>query len=199
LNHLFYGERSREQALSFIEGQGGSLLLDLSCPTGLKKDQLREAVGVLSQRSISDKTQWCLVGDLSFTNPEHTDLFLKSCEDARNIGLAFYSQDLLSVSDTLKSRCFIQWSGRLPTYDNLEFQKKAEGLLSCYRERDRLSLSISIRELKHTEAKPFLDYLVKMLSMEDLSDPRLRGLFKKIRDLRESPSVSPLSILDLML
>jgi len=113
---LFHGPGARIAALdqAYLMGR---LLEPPFGDEGLKVDEARRVVHLLSSIPIGSEKGVVVVGPMERANYKAGDVLLKSLEefDGRYLQPVLWAEDLGGVSETIRSRCLARWSP--PTED----------------------------------------------------------------------------------
>jgi len=123
-----------------------------AAPSGLRKDDIRELVGVLNSRPLGVGPHTVVVGPLDELRPEVSDVLLKTLEEPPDHGVEPYlwAWDLGGVAPTVRSRCVGTYVGgrddRLVAYE-----AGARALLKQWVGRDWTTLVEALTNAKGDE------------------------------------------------
>ena len=107
---LLHGPGAQQEAEDRAE-RLGRLLIPPVGALGLKTDEAREAIKLMSSTVIGSQLGVLIVGPVDGIRSEATDVLLKPLEeyDALAILPILWARDAGEVSDTIRSRCFEEW------------------------------------------------------------------------------------------
>ena len=159
---LYHGPTSFDEAL--IEAHKIGRLL---CPPvgegGLKKDEARDLVELLSYPPIGDALGSVVIGPMDLCLPASGDVLLKTLEDGsdKHNRILLWAYDLGEVRPTVKSRCLPVWCGGAVTVDD-DLSDLSERLYRAFLDRDLFEVTSIASEAKSKEAevlRHFVDFL----------------------------------------
>lgn len=109
--HLFYGPGARAEACLHSLPVGGFVSPPIG-EEGLKVDDAREAVQILSATSVGDQKGAVLIGPLDSATAQSCDALLKTLEEYREGSILpiLWAWDVAEVPLTVRSRCILKWS-----------------------------------------------------------------------------------------
>ena len=107
---LFHGPGAQDEAHAKAE-EGRLLAPPFEPDKGLKTDDMREIVGLMSSRVIGNKVGVVLLGPVDNIHPSASDVILKSLEDHNPdyILPILWARDAEEVRPTIRSRCHLEW------------------------------------------------------------------------------------------
>lgn len=108
---LFHGPGARDAAIAEASRIGREVHPPIG-GEGLKVEDAREAVLILSSPAVGDSQGVLLLGPMDQANPRASDVLLKSIEEHRGMDVTpvLWAWDLAEVSATIRSRCVPQWA-----------------------------------------------------------------------------------------
>lgn len=174
---LFHGPLARERALRKAR-ELGALVHEPFGEEGLKIDDSREIVELMSTVSVGDKVGTLVIGPLDQARQAATDALLKSLEEFNPeiICPVLWANDAGDVSQTIRSRCrevFCPGSIQLEDED----LERARELVEASIRRDRATV---IELWKEMGEQKIIPALTKVLS-SSLDSKRTLALWEKIR------------------
>ena len=140
----------------------------LICPPvgqkGLKKDEAREIVELVSYPPVGDSLGVVVIGPLDLATVASSDVLLKILEDGRdeNTVLILWANDLGEVRPTVRSRCLSVWCAGDPIVEE-DLVEIAESAFQALIKKDLFNLTLLIQKVKSKESeflRAFLDRLV---------------------------------------
>lgn len=164
---LYHGPTSSDEAL--VEAHKIGRLL---CPPvgegGLKKDEARDLVELLSYPPIGDALGVVVIGPMDLCLPASSDVLLKTLEDGRDEHnrVILWAYDLGEVRSTVKSRCLPIWCGGEIILED-ELTELAERLYRSFLDRDLFEITSVVSDSKSKESD-VLRAFVTLLS-EDIN------------------------------
>jgi hypothetical protein len=108
---LFYGPGARDAAICEANRLGIPVHSAMG-EGGLKVEDAREAVAILSAPAVGDVAGTLVLGPMDEANPKACDTLLKSIEEHRDTDVSpvLWAWDLVEVPPTIRSRCITQWA-----------------------------------------------------------------------------------------
>ena len=108
---LFHGPGARDAAIAEASRIGREVHPPMG-DEGLKVEDAREAVLILSSPAVGDDHGVLLIGPMDQANSRASDVLLKSIEEHRGMDVVpvLWAWDLAEVSLTIRSRCIPHWS-----------------------------------------------------------------------------------------
>jgi hypothetical protein len=108
---LFHGPGARDAATAEADRLGRQVHAPMGVE-GLRTDDAREAVALLSSPPVGDDCGVLIIGPMDEANQKACDVLLKSIEEHRDgdVQPVLWAWDLAEVSSTIRSRCIPQWS-----------------------------------------------------------------------------------------
>lgn len=107
---LFHGPTAHKKAHE-AASLYGRILLDPSCPKGLRKGDSRAAIEFHLNPPVSDRLGSLILGPLDTATPSASDALLKMVEEPNPSARPFlWALDLGGVAPTIRSRCLALWS-----------------------------------------------------------------------------------------
>ena len=164
---LYHGPTSFDEAL--VEAHKIGRLL---CPPvgegGLKKDEARDLVELLSYPPIGDALGVVVIGPMDICLPASGDVLLKTLEDGsdKHNRIILWAHDLGEVRPTVKSRCLPIWCGGDFIIED-ELSDLSERLYQAFLDRDLFEITSTVLDSKSKESE-VLRAFVDLLS-EDIS------------------------------
>lgn len=107
---LFYGPGARAEALRKAAALG-ALMTPPAGEEGLKKDEARAIVEILSSAPIGSRRGVVVLGPMDLATIEASDVLLKALEDHREdwVQPILWADDVGGVRPTIVSRCLSEW------------------------------------------------------------------------------------------
>lgn len=167
---------------------------------GLKVDDAREAVALLSTTPLGSQKGVVIVGPMDGTATlKSADVLLKSIEEFRGefVQPILWANDLGGVPLTIRSRCLEKWSDVVESKDEDDDDVSSAAWTAVdaalKREYSRLIGSLKILSRKEAKTSKFLEAVVDCLGTK-LEEPSYRKLWEHVRPLAQKRMVSSLDI-----
>ena len=170
--------------------------------SGLKIDQVREAVEHINSVPLGDVRNAVVIGPMDGTaTQKSSDALLKTIEDGGSgwVTPILWAHDLGGVTLTIRSRCLDRWApGEEAVVDDEDDAviTAAWTAIEAALQKDYATLISSLRILRSKEAKgaKFLRYAVDALSTK-LENPDARKLWEQMRQTLRSKQPTTLEAL----
>jgi len=121
---------------------------------GLRVAQAREAVRILSTRTIGERRGVLVLGPMDLANDKSCDVLLKSIEEIDPEGTfpILWANDLSEVRETIVNRCLCVWKGGDRTVLDKEVEVRAVQLVDAVTTNDLNLISRLVRDSKDLRA-----------------------------------------------
>lgn len=151
---------------------------------GLKVDEVREAVGLLSSSPLGGRVGVVIVGPMDLgATLKSADALLKSIEEYR-VGVVqpiLWAHDLGGVPRTIRSRCLEVWSPGAARVGDGDLRAGAWALVDAARVGDWVKFFGALRGLGEVkDARGLADALVECIQAQS-AYPGVLGLWERLR------------------
>jgi hypothetical protein len=186
---LFYGPGAQQEAHEFALSKG-RLLAPPFGEGGLKTDEARQIVSLLTSAPVGDRLGVVLVGPMDDANPKSSDVLLKSIEEfnGRIVCPVLWARDIGGVTSTIRSRCLAQWSYGQDTDEGVDEGRK---LIHAWQGRDIPTLIEITKSLGTGDVLQ----VVSAVSRKIAGQERYSDLWVELRHVLRYPDVLPAEIL----
>ena len=122
---------------------------------GLKVDEAREIINLLSSTPVGEITGVVVAGPMDEANPKASDTLLKTVEEAPSeyVALIMWANDLGGVSPTIRSRCLEKWSDSIGNHDDDPIMVASIRIVEAVLANDILSIINTARPFDKRESE----------------------------------------------
>lgn len=108
---LYFGPGAKQAAIKYAE-KIGIMLADPIGDDGLKVDEARRVVSLLTNLPVGDKIRSLVVGPVDLALPQASDVLLKRIEefDDTRSQPVLWANDISTVASTIRSRCLVEYA-----------------------------------------------------------------------------------------
>jgi DNA polymerase-3 subunit delta' len=197
---LYHGHGAR-QATLLEAGRLGRLLHEPLGDEGLKVDEAREFVSLLQYPPVGEHCGVVIAGPLDHALPKSTDVLLKSIEEPPlYVVPVLWATDLGGVASTIRSRCLPIWCPNVEpgTGDEL-VEGTARELLQAVLSGNLGQVPVLIQRVKSTPKQrgrepELIAEVVEAMTLLS-SDPKVRSLWERVRELAVWRNPTPVEVL----
>lgn len=177
--YLFYGPSAQERAQAHAHTIG-RLVHPALGGDGLKVDDARLAVSLLSTSPVGDKRGVLILGPMDQANTKASDVLLKKLEEPTVVTPVLWAGDLEGVRPTIKSRTSPTWCPGVRTCPNEDLEL-ANKLLDDFVDEKFSSVYEELKGLKQ-DLRQVLEALVSRLAARMLDTEELVPLWAPLRE-----------------
>ena len=163
---------------------------------GLKVDEAREVVSLLSSTPTGEAIGVIVLGPMDEANPKASDTLLKTIEEAPSeyTALVMWANDLGGVSSTVKSRCLEKWSDSIGNHDDDPITIASMRIVDAVLSNDILSMINTARPFDKREYE--LISAISNIMSSKLDIIGIRSAWSRIRVVaaRRNPMMSEIII-----
>lgn len=182
---LYHGPGAKEAALE-AGARMGRLVAPPMGEDGLKVDDARTVVGLLTQVPIGDELGILIIGPIDEANPKAADTLLKQIENTtgKYVQPIMWANDLGGVTLTLRSRCLERWAAAGLVGDEDEtLIAGSYKLIEAVSKQDVLQVVAIARQFEKREVA-LLGALSEVLAT-NLEDALYRQVWERIRKVSQ--------------
>lgn len=189
---LFYGPGAKQEAYDFALSKG-RLLAPPFGEEGLKTDEAREIVSLLTTAPIGDRLGIVLIGPMDDANSKSSDVLLKSVEEFRGdlVYPVLWARDIGDVAPTIRSRCLARWCYGEDNDEEDRLDGEGRKLIHAWQGRDIPTLIDMSKEWGAGEGVLVVSAIARKIAGQE----RYVDLWAELRLVLKYPDVLPSEIL----
>ena len=193
---LFYGPGAKQEAHAFALSKG-RLLAPPFGESGLKTDEARQIVALLTSAPVGDRLGIVLVGPMDDANPKSSDVLLKSIEefDGKIVCPVLWARDIGDVTPTISSRCLARWVCGEDDDDEGGGDRSALSLIQAWQGKDVVTLISTIKSWGPGEGLVVISAVARKIA----GHGRYSNLWSALRRVLRYPDTLPIEILSAFL
>jgi len=178
---LFFGPGAEQESLNQSHKIGR--LLGTFGADGLKTEEAREVVGLLTHPPIGDIKGVVLIGPMDTAQPKASDVLLKSLEefDASIVQPILWAEDIGNVTPTIRSRCHATWCF-CKTETPEDLQVASMNILEAYVAKDVVAMVNVLKEHKKN-LRDLVDVVILFISQNITKNHHFDDLWFVLRNL----------------
>lgn len=144
---LFHGPTAYDRAMEFAD-ELGRMIHEPFGEEGLKIDESREIIALMSNTPLGDKPGVLVIGPMDHAWPAATDVLLKTLEDfdPKVLRPVLWAHDEGGVRGTIRSRCLRQWCPGEEVVDE-EMLELAKALVDASLDGNRAVVLETLRDM----------------------------------------------------
>ena len=189
---IFHGPSAYDHALEKSVTPGFRPICPPIGAGGLKKEDAKTVIELVSQPPVGDPFGTLVVGPLDLATVSSSDALLKSLEDGRDprVVLILWAEDIGEVRPTIRSRCLSMWCPGSPSI-NPDLLQYAEEVILALSKNDLFEITLLFEKIKSLESE-FLRVLLILLAKDPL---RYLDLWSSLRPLCSAKKITRVQLI----